>query len=640
MNAQMSISKTSKHAGGPEQRLRDVVSTLKDWIWETNEDHEFIFVSERFEESTGLDTKTLIGKTLQQVVLADDHVHERGPILFNLNDHEPFNDIACSLRSAEGDFLHFTLSSTPYYNDKNMFLGYRGAAHDITPLLDGQCSHHRRKVTSAQNEARYCKLAEMIPDLTCTLHNGIITFINSAGVKLLKANAKDPFMGHRFREFLHPDFHAIFDNDVKTLKTHGTYRARLTCLDGSTIEVELTASSCREQPSTNLMLVARNVSQRIETEENLRVSRERYELAVNGAGDGIWDWDVENDQLYISAKVRELTGYKSSFIKLSSWRRLIHPDDREEYRTHLVRHLKGETRDFIVECRLIGRGKTERWIRISATALRDASGRVYRMAGSLSDITDKIAFEQELIRAKEHAEVANRVKTEFLANMSHELRTPLNAIIGFSDVMLSELFGPIRKRYRDYIQNIRKSGVHLLGTINDILDVSRIDAGGINLEIEPCAPRLLIDTVVRTIQPHAFEKKLALSYRTAKKLPDVLIDIQRFEQILLNILSNAVKFTPKGGRILVTATLDRTTRDVVLAVRDSGIGMSAQDLKTALSAFRQVDGTLSRKFEGLGLGLSLSKKIVALHGAKLHIASTHGGGTVVSIHIPPERHVV
>jgi signal transduction histidine kinase len=269
-------------------------------------------------------------------------------------------------------------------------------------------------------------------------------------------------------------------------------------------------------------------------------------------------------------------------------------------------------------------------------ALRDKAGWVYRMAGSVGDITERIEFQHQIIEAKERAEIANRVKTEFLANMSHELRTPLNAIIGFSDVMLSGLFGGMESRYQEYIENIRDSGSHLLAVINDILDVSRIEAGRMELRPERIAVKDLLDSAMRLIRDRATEAGLSLIQRGDKNPPDLVIDSQRIKQVLLNILSNAVKFTPAGGKVTIEVSVHQNG-EMIMTIEDTGIGMTEEGIQTALTPFGQVDSKLARRFEGTGLGLPLTKSFVELHGGKLHIRSVPDQGTTVSIHFPADR---
>jgi signal transduction histidine kinase len=242
----------------------------------------------------------------------------------------------------------------------------------------------------------------------------------------------------------------------------------------------------------------------------------------------------------------------------------------------------------------------------------------------------------ELVRARDKAEAAGRAKSEFLASMSHELRTPLNAIIGFAEVIEQETFGPAPPRYREYAGDIRGSGRHLLQVINDILDLSKVEAGQMLLHEARLDPALVMQGCVRLIKPRAAQSNVRISTTFEPRLPVLLADEARLRQIGLNLLSNAVKFTKAGGRVSISTGLDRNG-GIAIAVADTGIGMSADEIAIALEPFRQVTSSLSRSNEGTGLGLPLTKNLVELHGGQLAIASTAGRGTTVTVTFPPSR---
>ncbi len=252
-------------------------------------------------------------------------------------------------------------------------------------------------------------------------------------------------------------------------------------------------------------------------------------------------------------------------------------------------------------------------------------------------LVQRLRLEADLRRASAAAEAANRAKSELLANMSHELRTPLNAVIGFSEVLGSEMFGRLgHDRYVEYADDINKSGKHLLALISDLLDISRAESGQLTLKEEPVDVAAVVEGSVRFVTPQATQANVSLAVELASNLPTLRADELKFRQVLVNLLSNAIKFTPAGGRVTLTAKLD-AARHLCLVVRDTGIGMAAQDIPVAFEAFRQLDSTMSRKHEGVGLGLSLSKRLVELHGGTIEIDSAVGRGTEVTVRFPPSR---
>ena len=249
------------------------------------------------------------------------------------------------------------------------------------------------------------------------------------------------------------------------------------------------------------------------------------------------------------------------------------------------------------------------------------------------------AREAQLSEALRAETRANAAKSDFLALMSHELRTPLNAIIGFSEVLGSEMFGPLgHPRYREYAGDVHGAGKHLLALINDILDLSKAAAGKFDLAFEAIAPADIVDECLRLTRGKAHDGELRLVSDVAPGLPNVLVDRLRFKQALLNLCSNAIKFTPSGGRVGISA-YQRDDGSFVLAVRDNGIGMSPEQIPVALEPFRQVASPFARNAEGTGLGLALVKSLIECHDGKLEIESALNKGTTARLVLPVERTV-
>ncbi len=244
--------------------------------------------------------------------------------------------------------------------------------------------------------------------------------------------------------------------------------------------------------------------------------------------------------------------------------------------------------------------------------------------------------ERELSEAQEVADIADRAKSEFLALMSHELRTPLNAINGFSELISAQVLGPVADCYRSYADDIHHSGQNLLAIINDILDLSKAKAGKLTLSEEALDAAVAIETCVRLMRGRADEASLTLATKIEPGVRIVADDL-KLKQIVINLLANAVKFTPRGGRIDVTAGVELGSGRFILRVRDSGIGMNETDIPKALAPFVQVDGRLARKYQGAGLGLPLTKALVELHGGTLEIASRPGEGMIVTVAFGAER---
>jgi signal transduction histidine kinase len=237
--------------------------------------------------------------------------------------------------------------------------------------------------------------------------------------------------------------------------------------------------------------------------------------------------------------------------------------------------------------------------------------------------------------ALRQAEIAGRMKAAFLAAMSHELKTPLNAVLGFSEIIRDQLLGPVGvQAYADYAGDIHQSGARLLAIINDVLDVSRLEGGLLTIEAHR---ENLLDVVEKAIglARSVVKDRREIITDFPRDMPALHVDARRLAQALGNLLANALKFTPQGGQVKLVARLERDG-SAALVVTDTGIGMAEETIAEALEPFRQLDGSLARKFEGAGLGLSLSKALVELHGGSLSIESRVGVGTSVSLVLPPE----
>ena len=252
------------------------------------------------------------------------------------------------------------------------------------------------------------------------------------------------------------------------------------------------------------------------------------------------------------------------------------------------------------------------------------------------ELTEIKKVERALRIAKDHAERASKAKTAFLSTMTHELRTPLNAIIGFSEVMEQKLYGDLgHPRYQEYVNDIHTSGSHLLGVINDILDLSMIEAGELNLKQTQVCLRSVIAHTLQVVQNKAISTGIALQTNVPKEIPKLLIDERSLKQILLNLLSNAIKFTGSRGVVNIIANYSKED-GFLIEIEDNGIGMSSAEIELALRPFTQVDNTLERKYEGTGLGLPLSRSLTVINGGSLKIISNPGTGTNAILHFPPE----
>ena len=311
---------------------------------------------------------------------------------------------------------------------------------------------------------------------------------------------------------------------------------------------------------------------------------------------------------------------------------LVHPDDLRAIQAAFMES-SYFARSATAEIRLKRADGTFVWAEIRCRPSVPAKGKAADIVAVTRDITERKNQEIALIEARDQAEGANRAKSSFLANMSHELRTPLNAILGFSEVMTHEMFGPVGSpRYLEYSRLIHESGAHLLELINGILDMSKIEAGKFELSEEIFDLEETAQACMRFVRQPAERAGVALKLAIAPGAREIFADKRAIKQVLVNLLSNGVKFTPRGGEVRVTAGLD--SRGVEIAISDSGVGISQKDLARLGRPFEQVEGEHVRAKEGTGLGLALVKALASMHGGEATIESSLGVGTTVHVRLP------
>ena len=390
----------------------------------------------------------------------------------------------------------------------------------------------------------------------------------------------------------------------------------------------------RRTPDGGTVTIYTNITEAKNNERTLANSERRLAHAQALARIGIFEWDASLSEMYWSDIMYEIVGLPTDSppLPLSQFLLLVRPESRDLIGS-TFRRLLASGGKYNHEYEIVRPDGDIRAVRTEIEAVLDDDGTVTRILGSVHDQTSVKRVEAALRQAKETAVNASRAKSEFLANISHELRTPLNAVIGFSEVMIQEVFGPVgNDRYRDYAGDIRQSGLHLLGVINDLLDYSKVEAGRLELHVEDISPTAILDKCTRMMRQRAEAENLTLVTDNGDAATSVVqVDDRKITQVVLNLLSNAIKFTPAGGVIRLSIRQAGDGVDIIVA--DSGIGMSAKDIDLALSPFGQVDSSLNREYTGTGLGLPLSKSLVELHGGTMTIDSAPGKGTTFTVHL-------
>ncbi|UCH73473.1 MAG: PAS domain-containing protein [Rhodospirillales bacterium] len=339
---------------------------------------------------------------------------------------------------------------------------------------------------------------------------------------------------------------------------------------------------------------------------------------------------------YVSPGIREIYGIAPS--QLESRPELIFEMVHDDDRAGVERAFEAAWRsseDLDIEYRIVMPTGRTKWVHnVARAATRVAGGEIGVWDGIVLDVTAQKRAESELRAARDEAELTSKVKADFLANVSHELRTPLNAIIGFSEVISNQTFGPVGiDKYLEYAHDIHESADHLLAVVNDILDLSKIEAGRATLVLEDVDASDLVDSCLRLIHGRAAEARLQLRRQVDATLPKLRVDPLKIKQILINLLSNAIKFTRSGGTVTIRVA-PIPEGGVLFAVSDTGIGIAQQDMAKAIETYGRIERDASQRVEGTGLGLPLAKALAELHGGELVIDSRAGKGTTVEVRLP------
>jgi PAS domain S-box-containing protein len=374
------------------------------------------------------------------------------------------------------------------------------------------------------------------------------------------------------------------------------------------------------------------IERRQQSERRLR----RLSRAIEQSPNGVVLTDLAGRIEYVNPRFCEMSGYQANEVLGRTPRIVKSPTTPFSIHENLWRTIangdvwRGELQDR-------HKGGTNYWVSLTVAPVHDEHGEPDGYVGIQEDISERKRAELALRSAKETAEIANRAKSELLANMSHELRTPLNAIIGFSETMSMAVFGPLgNNKYEEYVSDIQLAGRHLLSLINDVLDMSAIEAGKLVIGEDRVDCEEAISSMIRMVRHRADEKEILLDWTCVPAALSIWADERRFKQILLNLLTNAIKFTESGGQIFVAAEIDKQGHPL-LRVNDTGIGMTSEEVRLALTPFGQVERSHARTNEGSGLGLPLTHGLVDLHGGEMQIQSQPGEGTSVTVIFPTNR---
>jgi PAS domain S-box-containing protein len=515
---------------------------------------------------------------------------------------------------------------------------FNGIILDITEERAKEEQIRRTERKQAESEELHRSLVELAREGILLLKDGLIIFANPAIGEMLGLPVEDivlrnlwDFAPAEYQQALkeREERHRLEDSPVDV------YEGQLRRRDGEILTVEISEVRVMREGQPVDQVIIRDISKRKAVEEELKANREYFKTLIEQSSDGITIMAPDGDVLYESPANERILGYKPEDMIGQNLFDFMHPDDvprvTELFQRLLVR--PGGLDGTIMRMR--NRDGEYRLIEATTRNVVD-NPRIRGLVTNFRDVTSRFQAEKELREAKEDAERANQAKGEFLANMSHEIRTPMNSILGFSQILEMEAENP---RIREHAKNIVGSGNQLMAMINDLLDLSKIEAGKMRLELEPTELQTLCQDVYAIFEHKARQKGLQLSLEIAGGLPRaVLLDEIRMRQVLINLLGNAVKFTHEGSvklRVEPYRAADQLTPGLRFLVKDTGIGIAVPDQERIFEAFEQQSGQRTRQYGGTGLGLAITRRLVNMMEGKITVESTPGQGSTFTVTLPP-----
>ena len=617
-----------------EERNRKIMNAALDAIITVDNQGKITFWNPQSERIFGWKKEEVLGKPIADFIITEeDKMEPQDGMKPNLeSEHSPVlnKQIELPAMNKAGERLSIELYILPIGEGENKF--FCSFIRDITEKKKTELEKERLSLVASANENGIMFLGD--DDRIFWCNNGLL--------KLTGYTEQEIYEGDPFKLFTGP---LSRNNNWKSFfeqyRRGGSFSTEFILYkkDGSWIWCRVKGQNLSSaDQGSHYVVMLEDISEEKEVQLKLREYEERLKIALNNVGDNYWEHDFRKGQTLFLNATNEFLGFEGSEIDNMAdfWWSRVHPDDRAILEKSDILYKKGLQKKHSSEYRIAHKDNQYRWIFDRGVVTEfDEQGLPQKIIGTHIDITRQKQLERELTEAKEDAEASTRAKELFLANMSHEIRTPMNAILGMANQMGKT---PLTDNQQFYLNNIQSATDNLLIIINDILDLSKIEAGELMLEKIGFVPSEVISRVMNVMSYKAEEKgiRLANSWCDTNLSPVIIGDPYRLNQILLNLVSNAIKFTERGSVDISCRVLeDHDTYQLVEAsVTDTGVGMDEEFVKKLYQKFRQEDDSITRKFGGTGLGMSICKELVELMEGEIVVESKKGRGTRVSIRIP------
>gem|GEM_PF-2548671 len=623
-----------------EERHRLIADNASDVIWTMTLGGRFTYISPSVQKLLGYSVQEAMQKTITDLLTpaSQPQVRETLEKIVNaVKAGSRFGTVRLETEQCrqDGSLIWVEITANGIYQPDGTFVEILGLSHDIT----------ERKRVEIELRGTMNRLEAMInalPEIMFRIdrHGVIHEWHHSATDPLYMPSSM--YMGKNVTEVLPQNAAKVVLDALAEAVKKGSHRGSTYSLQMPQgvfwYEISIAAMAPSPDLDHQYIVMARDITRRRKSEENLRISEERHRMLADNASDVIWTMNLHRRFTYVSPSVEKLRGYTPEEVLQQPMEEALCPESYAVAMDAFSKSIADMQAGIPIEALRAEleqpcKDGTTVWTEVTITIINDPQGRPKEILGVSRDITERRRYERDLKEAHAKAEAANRAKSEFLANMSHEIRTPLNAVLGLAQLLER---GPLSPEQNNMVQRIRTAGNSLLGIINDILDFSKIEAGQMQIDAKPFDLAELLDHQKSLHGMIAHGKRLAFAIEGPARLPGRLIgDSLRLEQVLFNLIGNGIKFTSKGEvRLKVEAKITQRKALLRFSVIDTGVGIEPQVLETLFKPFTQADGSVTRRFGGTGLGLSISKRLVDLMGGTIGAESVPGSGSTFWFEVP------